>query len=117
MEIVNLCMKNCPPSLWGLVHLLVGRSVGDAFIRDKSITNNFGGYVNHDVCSHFFKVLSQLYETVGIFPFKKKLGKLVFFAKFNHGTSASVITYLLEKNTSLNSEMSGECQTSSYSCQ
>ena len=50
---------------------------------------------------------------------KKKLGKLVFLAIYNHGTSASasVITCLLENNTSLNSEMSGECQTSSYSCQ
>ena len=93
--------------------------MGDAFIRNKLITDNFGGYVNHDVCSHFFKVLSQLYETVGIFPFKKKLGKLVFLAKYNHRTSASgsVITYLLENDTCLNSEMSGECQASSYSCQ
>ena len=123
MEIVNLCMKNCPPSLWGLVHLLVGRSVGDAFIRDKSITNNFGGYVNHDVCYHFFKLVSQLYKSVcslvGMFPFlKEKLGKLVFLNKYNLGSaSASVITYLLENNTSLNSEMSGEHQASSYSCQ
>ena len=98
--------------------------MGDAFIRNKSITDDFGGYVNHDVCYHLFKLVSQLYKTVcslvGMFPFlKEKLGKLVFLNKYNLGTSASasVITYLLENNTSLNSEMSGEYQASSYSCQ
>ena len=86
------------------------------------MTDNFGGYVNHDVCYHFFKLVYQLYKTVcslvRMFPFlKEKLGKLVFFNKYNLGTSASVITYLLENDTSLNSEMSGEYQASSYSCQ
>ena len=88
------------------------------------MTDNFGGYVNHDVCYHFFKLVSQLYKTVcslvGMFHFlKEKLGKLVFLSKYNLGisASASVITYLLENNTSLNSEMSGEYQVSSYSCQ
>ena len=45
------------------------------------MTDNFGGYVNHDVCSHFFKVLSQLYETVGIFPFLKKTGEIGIFGQ------------------------------------
>ena len=104
------------------IYWLVDQSVGDAFIRNKSITDNFGGYVNHDVCYLLFKLVYQLYKTVcslvRMFPFlKEKLGKLVFFNKYNLGTSASVITYLLENDTSLNSEMSGEYQASSYSCQ